>query len=170
MNKSTVSQVLLWVFGGWLAFYAISLVIASVLGNGSSMGLALPFYLSRYQSSQQAFWVDRLNSHLTWYDKLLIVGVIPISDFENLDEIVANYRQYQEENPQRSEQYQSVLQELEFQMAKSEACEYKGELGHWRASVPTRSYLGLYYKNFLVSCNNVEFSTNEGFGRNFARQ
>jgi hypothetical protein len=149
-----------------LWIYLFSFSLSTVLGNGSSGGSALPIFLSGLTSKDQQFWIGKLKPHLKWYDHFLIVSAIQVSDYHDSREIITGSSYACGSNAKYRE---DTCSDLVRRNQMFNPCTFKGKSGLWEASLPTRSFFGIYYKNFLVGCSYADFSSYQGFGKNFPR-
>jgi hypothetical protein len=134
-----------------LTGYFSGIVTGSIQGNGYSPGIVNPLYFTTKKEGFQEGWKVLLKPHLKWYDKFFIVGLVEVSDGGKKTMSISDAEEILE-------------------MSKNERyCKKEGEPGYWQSSLPTRSYFGLYYKNYLVTCDRVDYSTWNGFGRIFPR-
>ncbi len=174
IRKKSKSTTIFLIFA-WIIYsvYTTSITLSFVGGNGFSPKSASPLFIAYFDRS---WWtgdaVEILLPNLQWYDYLLLVAVVTPSD--GLNDFESYYKNIYKLDSQLS--YEETLAYLQANhieayehLKRGGTCNFNGKEQSPQISLPTRTYFGLYYKNFLVSCDFVDFATNIGVGSGLPR-
>src|SRR3990167_5316872 len=83
----------------WMIGFISGILIGSFQGNGHSPALVLPIFLTGIRSQKQQDWVKLLIPHLKWYDRIFIVGIVPVTDYVEIGSYLDYWYKSIEERP-----------------------------------------------------------------------
>lgn len=172
IKKFLSKQIFLIIWSIWFV-YTTSITLSYFGGNGYVPDLATPLYLGSFTDYRTKESLRLLYPHLQWYDYFLLLTIIKSSD--GITNTEAMFKDVYKLDQDMS--FEDLIENLRAtapryaeQLQRDGKCEFEGKEQSPEISLPTRTWFGLYYKNFLISCNYIDFETNIGVGSNLPRE
>lgn len=160
------------IYGVLFVIFVEVLTLSLLIGYASNGMTSAPLMIATHMP-KSGWEVRKVVQNLQWYDHFFIVSAAYRTGYPHYVGMFKNmyYSELGELTNEEAVAYLKENKPEEYQkLQEAGICEFQGEEQIPHLSVRTATYFGIPYKNFLVTCNYVEYSASEGIGARLPRE